>query len=886
MQRASRLAFLLIILFLISSCSTRKNKWTSRTYHKMCAHYNAYFNGNESMKEGVATLNKSAQDNYMKVLPVYKLGTEKDGQSVASNMDKSIKKSSLVIHRHSMVFFKKEVNPWIGKSYLMIGKANFYKQSYLGAKQTFEFIISHYKNEPVKHEATLWLAHTYNQTRQFQKAEPQLAIVNDKIEKSHKKIHLIDKIISPFVKSDIPLEVYKELPLVYAEYYLKQENYKPAIEHLKKGIEINRRKKVRSRLTFILAQIYQRNGELRKATRFYQKVLKLNPQYEMAFNCKMNLAKCYDASSADGKNIKKTLLKMLKDIKNKDYLDQIYFALAEISLKEKNVTEAVKYLKLSSANSKTNNNQKSITYLKIADIYYSMFDYVHSQPYYDSTMTVLPEDYPDYSKVQDKKTTLDNLVKNLNTVHLEDSLLVLANMSDKERNAAIDKLIRNYVKKEEEKKQEEINKKINQTYYGSNQSPQTAGNSNSWYFYNSNSISFGIIDFVKKWGNRPLEDNWFLSNKKQVAFANIEESKEDSVETDTAKTTTKAFNPKDRKSYLNNIPLTAEKKKASNQRIEDALYNLGFIWDEGLKEYQKSVDSFEDLLKRYPETKYQLSSYYQLYKTYGDELHNSTKSDYYKNILLTKYPDSDYAMMIKDPNYVANSKVAKNEAASLYSDTYQAYLDAQYNTVLDNSNKALLAYKGNDLLPRFDLLKAFTIGKTSDIKAFTGALNEIVTKYPNNRVKKEAQNVLNYIANKDKKPENNADVTEKKAYTFAADSEAIHFYVMIVDLKDINIKDIKNAISDFDKQEFSLENLNISSSILGTDKQVITVSNFDGKETGMRYLNAIKDNKDVVSAMKQIKCEQYIISVDNYTALFKTKDLQKYSKFFEEKYLK
>jgi tetratricopeptide (TPR) repeat protein len=887
MQRASRLTFLIIITFVISSCSTQKNRWTSRNYHKMCAHYNAYFNGNESMKEGVAQLNKSVQDNYMKILPVYKIGTEKDGQSVAGSMDKSITKSSLVIKRHSMIFNKKEVNPWIGKSYLMIGKANYYKQNYLASKQTFEYIISHYKNEPVKNEASLWLARTYNQMHQYQKSEPQIALVRNAIEKSHRKIHLIDKIMSPFVRRDIPIEVYKDLPLVFSDYFIQQGNYLPAIEHLKKGIEMNRKRKVRARLTFILAQIYQQKGELRKATRYYHNVMKLNPPYEMAFNCKMNLAKCYDASSANGRSIKKVLLKMTKDIKNKDYLDQIYYALAEISLKEKNTTEALKYLKLSAATSKTNNNQKAITYLKIADIYYAQADYVPAQPYYDSTMTVLPADFPDYTKIQDKKNTLNNLVKNLNTVHLEDSLQLLAHMSEKERNAAIDKLIRDYLKKEEEKRQAEINKQINQTYYTSNpnMNPNASGSS-AWYFYNSNSISFGISDFVKKWGNRPLEDNWILSNKKQVAFANAEESKSDSATSDTSKTSGKSFNPKDKKSYLNNIPLTAEKMKESNQKIEEALYNLGFIWDEGLKEYQKSVESFEDLLKRYPDTKFVLSSYYQLYKIYSDELHDNSKAEHYKNILLTKYGDSDYAMMIKDPNYVANTKTAKNEASSLYSDTYQAYIDAQYNTVLENSNKALLAYKGNNLLPKFDLLRAYCIGKTSDIKSFTTALNEIVTKYPNNKVKTEAQNVLDYIANKDKKDKSpqTTDHSPQKAYTFEASPESIHFYVMIADMKDVNLKDVKNAISDFDKQQFSLDNLNISSSVLGTDKQVITVSNFDGQDNGMRYFNAIKDNKDVMASLKQAKCEQYIISVDNYTALFKNKDLKSYSKFFEENY--
>ena len=420
-------------------------------------------------------------------------------------------------------------------------------------------------------------------------------------------------------------------------------------------------------------------------------------------------------------------------------------------------------------------------------------------------MTVLPTDFPDYSKIQDKKNTLNNLVKNLNTVHLEDSLQVLAHMTDKERNAAIDKLIRDYMKKEEEKRQAEINKQINKTYYSDHRYANTGGSS-AWYFYNPNSIRFGITDFVKKWGNRPLEDNWFLSDKKPVAFANANEPRPDSAKTTLQKHLKNQFNPKDRKSYLRNIPLTSEKMKASNQRIEEAFYNLGFIWKEGLKEYQKSTDSFEELLKRFPDT--QVSSLAAITSFTRSTMMTCMimpKRIIIKILLLTKYGDSDYARMIKDPNYVANAKVSHNEAATLYSETYQAYLMAEYNTVLENSNKALLAYKGNDLLPKFALLRAYSIGKTSDINSFITALNEIVTKYPNNKVKKEAQNILNYISNKDKKPDNKTDASGKKNNNYVANPEAIHFYIMVVNLKDVNLKDVKNAISDFNKQQFSLD---------------------------------------------------------------------------------
>lgn len=891
MGKLNKVAFFALAFILLNSCSVKKDRFTSRFYHRLNAHYNAWFNGNESLKEGVASLQKAHQDNYMKVLPVFKYGNEQNAQAVAANMDKALSKATIVIKRHSMVFKKTERNRWIGESYMLIGKGNFYKQNYIAAKQTFEYVASHHKNEPVKYEASLWLARTYNQMHQYPKAQPQLDIVENKLEKSGRNITIFDKIFDPFVRREIPLSVYKELPMIYADYYIQQENYNPSIEHLRRAIEVNHKKKIRSRLTFILAQIYQKSGDLKRATKYYSKVLKLNPSYEMAFNSKMNMANCYDASNSDSRSIKKELLKMAKDIKNKDYLDQIYYALAEISIKEKNMPDAVKYLKLSAKATTTNNNQKALTYLKLADIYFAKPDYINAAAYYDSTMTILPKDYADYQTILNKKNTIVSLAKNLVTVQFEDSVQLFAKMTEKERNAKIDKIIHDIVKKEEEKKQAELNKQINQTYYGDN-TEQFGGQQNSaaWYFYNPNSVRFGIADFAKKWGNRPLEDNWFLSNKKQEAFSNNEEAttnvKADSSKTDSTKASAKKFDPKDRNSYLQNIPLTSEKLKKSNERIEEALYNLGFIYKEGLKEYKKSADAFEDLIKRYPDTKYLASSCYQLYKTYDEELNNKTKAEYYKNMILTKFPDSKYANMLKDPDYAKHQQGNRSEAAILYNDTYQAYIDKQYDKVIQNSNKALMSFKGDNLMPKFEFLKALSIGRTSDIKAFTDALNDIVKKYPDDRVKQEAQDMLNYIANKDKKQEAQPGANNKIPFQFAANTEAIHFYIMVVDAKEVNLKDIKNAISDFDLLQFSLEKLNISTSFLGSERQIVTVSNFENQEAAMRYYNAIKVSPEIEKALKGTKFQQFTVTTENYTALFKTKDVEGYAKFFEENYLK
>ncbi|MBP7497730.1 MAG: tetratricopeptide repeat protein [Bacteroidales bacterium] len=884
-----KILFFISLVLLFAACSTKKDAFLNRAYHNLSAHYNAYFNGKESYKEGVNDISKAHQDDYSKVLPVFRYGSEQNAQAAASKMDRAISKASVVIKRHSMFIKKEERCKWIDDSYMLVGKANFYKQNYSVAAQTFEFIIARFKKEPSKYDAALWLARSYIQSGKFSKAQSQLDMVKNAIVKTGASANLISKIKSTFKEPEIPLNVFKELPLIYADFHIKQENYTPAVEQLRKGIELNKRKKTRARLNFILAQIYQLNGDLQKATDFYYKTLRLNPAYEMAFNCRMNMAKCYDEGNVNSRNIKKDLLKMTKDIKNKEYLDQIYYALAEIALKEKNTKEALKYLKLSAAKSQNNNKQKALTYLLIADIYFSFPDYINSQIYYDSTMTVLPKEFPDYSNIEAKKKLLTDLVFNIKIVHFEDSVQTVAKMSEKDRNALIDKIIAEYIKKEEEKKQAEYNKQINQAYYTDNQQNNQQGGQGLWYFYNPNTIKFGINEFLKIWGMRQLEDNWRLSDKKVSDMA-MNDSKEGASDKDSSALDSlkQSSDPRNRKTYLQNLPLTKEQTNISNKKIEEALYNLGFLYQDPLKEYDKSVDAFEQLIKRFPDTEHLLSSYYQLYKVYSENLKNPSKADYYKNLIITKFPDSEYAKHLKDPNYAQSIKEESNAEALKYKESYLAYKEAAYSKVIENSNNALMSFKNKDLFPKFALLKALAVCKSSDKDACRSALKEVISNYPNSQAKNEAQNILDYIDGVKPKEEISTEKKDNKPKTpeYSPEPETIHFYILIADVKSVNIKDVKIAISDFNLEQYSLEKFNVNSSFLGSDLHIITVSNFENKEKAMKYFNHIKSDPDFKADMENITYQHFIISANNYTLLFKNRDVEKYNIFFEENYLK
>ncbi|NVO01159.1 MAG: hypothetical protein HXX09_00510 [Bacteroidetes bacterium] len=874
--------FVLIISFV--GCSTKKNTFTRRTYHNLTAHYNAFFNGNESLKEGVVDLEKAHVDNYNKVLPVYKYGTAQNAQSVFPAMDKAITKASKVISKHSIFIKGKENVKWIDDAYLLLGKANFYKQEYKLASETFDFVVKRYKDDPIKYDAMLWLCKTYTQTKKFGSSESLLDMIQSKME-----------------KGDFNKITKKEFPLVYADFYIQQGNYAPAIEYLLSGIDLNKKKQVKIRLTFILAQIYQRSGNLDKATQYFKKVISMNPPYEMAFSSKINIAKCYDANAGDSKEIKKQLNKMIKDIKNKEYLDQIYFALAEIYLKETDTITGIKLLKLSASNSIANPEQKAMSYLKLADIHFIQVDYEPSEMYYDSTVAFLPKDYPTYDEIVAKKTILNNLVKNLKIVSLEDSLQTLAKMSERERNSVIDKVIERILEEERKKQQEEIDRQQSLAFLQQNNQTNTNANNSGgqWYFYNTSAVSFGFTEFVKKWGNRKLEDNWRLLNKQvSMDFSDENSTEGDSLASDSIKKNPKP-NLKDRAYYLKNVPLTAEAVDKSNARISEALYNIGFIYREDLRNNPKSILTFENHLTRFPENKLDLSIYYQLYRIYQEE-ENKPKEDYYKGLILSKFPDSEYAKIILDPNYNKQVASKSNEVASLYNETYIAYQNRQYDVVIANSDKAISTYKDKKLNPKFDFLKALAIGKsTKDTVSLVTALKLVIAKYPNSDVKEPAQDILDALSNKNSTTKTNVNNNlnpEKKdslnnnnkkiipVAEYAYNPDAFHFYVLIVDVKTSNINDLKIKFSNYNTKFYSLDKLSTSNVFLDDKRQIFTVSKFENQQKGTIYYNALKNNKDIFSGLSPGTFQYLLISAENYPIFYKSKDISKYLSFYSKNY--
>jgi tetratricopeptide (TPR) repeat protein len=856
MKQLVRIIPVVLAFHVLSGCSTKKNTVVSRAYHNLTSRYNGYYYAEENIKESAAILENGTKDDYSKILPIFRYGDGAQSKAVYPQLEKAIKKSSRVIHMHSLFFKGKEYCKWIDNNYLVIGKANFYKQDYFAALETFDYVIKQYKRDPIRYDAMLWMVKTYNQQLSFANSESMLTYLEE------------DK--------KMPKNLDADFYQLYGDYYLKRENYGLAKGYLTKAISHTKSKKLRTRMMFILAQIHQREGESNQAVSYYRKVIKQNPSYEMTFNAKINLARSYEGK--ENKEIKKRLNKMIKDEKNVEYLDQIYFAMAEVYEKEPDEENMIKNLRLSISSSVENSNQKGISYLKLANHFFDKPQYKMAQMYYDSAVSFLAKDHPDYPEALIKKNNLTRLVKNLNIIAHEDSLQRLALLSEKEINERIEKAVT--VKKEKETKTKENEKQETTTPVAQNKTVSPSKPSAQWYFYNPATVSFGFSEFKKKWGERKLEDNWRRSQKEMV-IQNTEAIEEVEVEVEEEEEESQVqANLTDQEFFYKKIPFTAEQKEKSNAKIIEAYYNAGNVYREQLLNDEKAIETFEELLKRYPENIYKLPCYYQLYRL-NLAIENEARAEYYKKIILGQYPESDYAKIILNPDFNKQKNLSKEEIEKYYIQTYESYNQGLFTDVLMRCDYSDATFKNNHLKPKFDYLKALSIGKTQSIEKFEEALKKVIAEHSKDEVKGAAQAILDLITKQ--KAEKTDTLKEASLYNYKAEAE--HYFVIIVSSKGVNQNQLKNNISDFNSTNFAGLKLSINALIFDSLNQSIIVKAFVNDLKSKEYYQAITANANVLKSIDPNLYKCFVISSENYGVFSKDKKVGKYLEFYQKKYL-
>jgi tetratricopeptide (TPR) repeat protein len=877
------------------SCSVKKNSAPGRAYHGTTTHYNFYFNARERMKAAAATLYEGQQDQYDRILPIFKYGDVNQAKGVFPDLDEAIKKVSIAITRHSMdVRSKKdsrvaERNKWIDDCYLLIGQCQFYKHEYWTAIETFQFISSEYKDSEIRPEALLWLTKTYLELGKNVDAE-----------------YLLD-----YLKNDkkFPDQLLGHYNAVVAQFHMQKGDLPRATEALKKAAATTKKKESRARYSFILGQLYQKADSLQEAFKEYDKVLKLNPPYEMAFHARINRARCFDTASGSSELVRRELNKMLKDEKNKEFLDQIYYALAGIERQEGDEERAIDFLNLALQNAGSNQNQSALSYLELADIYLDRPEYIPAAAYYDSALTKLSQDHPEYLDVQAKRNSLDRLVKNLKIIMAEDSLQKLSSLTQAEKEAMVDDMIsRENAEKERLAKEKEAQQKMEEQEVQAerelrSQPRQTAAPGSaatgSWYFYNISAISFGTNEFIKRWGNRKLEDNWRRSEKEVVmelagegesidSLANKQGALNDSI--------SKLDDAARRAAYLAMIPTSSQSLKESDVRITEAYYNVGVIYKEQLNNLPESNRTFEELDKRFPDNKYKLASYYNMYRSYS-ALKMEEKAEYYKNYLVTNFPESDYAKLILNPNYYKDIQRKSEVLEVFYENTYRAFQKGQYELVIERKNTADEMFPPNKLTPKFAMLKAMAIGRTRSINEFELALEDVIRTYPKDTVSVRAKQMLEVIkrGSISEAPRDTgqdaakaAQMEEKiaaGAVTFSFAPDQPQQFLIIYKKGSLNQQSIQNNLEIFNERVFAGRGLKVLNGNIDLNYKYMIVNSFPDKKDGMMYYQTVMAEPGLLSGLDPADVQFYVISQENLGQLAQSRNFQAYSRFFQKNYL-
>lgn len=847
------IAFLIVF---ISACSTKKNSFTRRAYHNTTTRYNYYFNAKEIMKATNQKLLDEHVDDFSELISLFIYPNEEQAKSLYPDMDKAIEKCSEAIDRHSIYVEKEEHNKWIDECYMIIGKARFNKQERYLAIEVFEYLAKAYKDKPEKYTALVWLARTHMELNEMSKAEVYLKLMDE---------------------GKAPPDKFKsDYYAVYADFFIRKNQYDDAIAKLEEALKTTKKRIDKQRYNYVLAQLWLKKKEFGKASEIFTKVIDLKPRYDMMFNAQISRALSFDVEGKDNDDIKKMLTKMMKDAKNKEFLDQIYYALADIAFKQNDEPLGVEYLKKSAWTSVGNQKQKALSYLRLGELYYSKPQYVPAQMYYDSCMAFLPEKYADYENIYSRTKALKKLVDNINIVQEEDSLQKMAVDLDY-RKQAIKQLIEKEVIAEQKKAEADAALHNNSGSQNNASAGINTTSNGKWYFYNATIIGFGINDFQKNWGNRKLEDNWRRVNKQaSISFENdVTSAVIDSTVSDSIVVNEKT-NPD---YYLKFLPLDDKKMNASHNKIIEALYTLGNIYREDFVDYEMSVNSFEELLSRYDTCKYVLPSWYNLYRI-SLTTNNDPMREKYMKLIIQKYPESEYARIIQDPSYNKATREGRKRVDNYYSLIFDLYKEEKFDMVRTRVEKARTIFADNHLQDKFDFIEALAIGHTNPLDTFKVALENVIKNHSASTVAGEAKIILDNI-NKGVGQKSTTTTSEEK-YSYKPNDK--YSFVAIIPSNDNNTNKYKIDISNFNTTYYKNNVFNVSSILLNGLNQIITIKEFKDEDVAKDYFNSFKLNQEHLEELNNKGYQYFFISNDNFVIFYKDKNIPDYLNFFNKQF--
>ena len=770
---------LLILVVLLVGCSTKENTASTRFWQSFTTKYNTYYNGHEAYKEGLQSKENTNKDNYTKLLPVFLVGNETTRSAGSGQFDVTIEKCEKAIRTHSIkrkpvlnanktrtpemkaYLKRKEFNPFLKNAWLLMGKAQFQKGDFLEAASTFSYITRLYAAEPiVANEARLWMARCYAQLDWFYDAEDAL-----------NRLH----------RNSIPGRLQREVETTQADLLLRQARYAEALPRLRLAAKREPRRLLKARLYYLLGQLCRQQGRNDEAYKALGRCISLSPPYELAFNARIlqtevvafqavpvgpsdSLRSPSDrlpaiSTRAASEGMIRRLRSMARADKNKEYLDQVYYAMGNIYLARRDTTAAITAYEHGRTKATKAGPEKGLLLLRLGELYWDRERFDLAQGCYTEALALIDKKGVDYELTEKRTKVLDKLVPHTSAIQLQDSLQALAVAPESERNAAIDRVITALKKKEAAERREQAEAERQQDG-GSDFASETplrpslrrSTQSQAFYFYNPMLVAQGKQDFARQWGRRKNEDYWRRSQKAAGAFlgpngevnpnADSLSQAADSLAADKEEQKLKPEDdPHNRAYYLKQLPFTEEAKEASNLILQNALYNAGVIEKDDLTDFPLAARTLERLVRHYPKFDRLHDAYYQLYLLYM-RWQKPLEAEQYKRLLVEHFPDSAISKRLQDPNYLHDAQFAVQLEDSLYAATYNAYRKGDFATVGANFERSTQKYPDGANRDKFLFVQALTRLNRGEYKSAEDALSTLVKQYPKSELQPMAEQIV------------------------------------------------------------------------------------------------------------------------------------------------
>lgn len=858
-------------------------------------------------------LENGVKDDYTRILPVYKLGTKEEALSMNPQFDRAIEKSVKGIKKHSIFIDGVEHVDYISKCYLMMAYATFYKHDYANAASACQLLATQYQGTDIGDEASVLYARCSSCDQRYQDAEGYL-----------------DDLVASLGKGNFSSRQKLNLYLAMAECTLPQGKYKKGVQFLKLALDERPSRVQKARICYILGQIYQDQGKRPTAYKYFEKVLGCGPAYEMEFNTRLNLASCADLQKVDPSKLERQLDRMMEDKKNEEYLDQIYYAKGEMYMGWKDTKKAVVAFKKSCAVSKNNAAQKARAAIRLGGIMYDKYqDYDQAQRYYDTAMALIKPDYPHYSSIKSRSDLLASLVSFTRVIDRNDSLIAVADMSEKDRNILINKKIEEVKKAEEEARERELLEQI-----ANDSKTQTNTLQGDWYFYNATTVQKGKESFRQRWGMRVLEDYWFLSKKGlmgmgMLAFGNDGYAEEDNAadgDTDRDTASLRAAHPSDSAGdpnnphsvayYLKDLPKSQADRDSMQVETAAGLLNAGYIYFDGIRNVPRALECYLRLANEYTEHPEIVQAFFMLYKIY-DKQGNTPSSNYYKDMVLLGFPDSDFANLILDDDYYKEIIRREQLIKEDYAEVYNLYRRRRYADVVSAVARAKEHYAGNPMLGKFCYWEGLAYARMDSKSSAINVFQHIVSSYPQqDSIVPLAQAQLDYLAgeggryiansgvdedledaaigNDSFRPDRKVSVRKPaaldeealspEAQMFRYRADMPHQVIVLVKDKRIRATQLQGKVGLFINSYYGNHGLVVKPLMFTDSTQMVTISLFNNAGDAVDFSRHLVREEGPMNGYDAGDYQIFAISQQNYATFYMRKQVDAYKQFYEVYY--